>query len=61
MQDAFHVLCRFLLHDLLSFMSQSRTVGNTVLYISLLRISLKTMFLRHTKLPKMHTSVLREN
>lgn len=47
MQDAFHVLCRFLLCDLLSYMPQSRTVGNIIFYISLLCISNKTMFLRH--------------
>lgn len=37
-QDAFRILRRFLLCDLLSFMPQSRTVGNTIIYISLLCI-----------------------
>lgn len=61
MQDACHVfLCRLLLHDLLSFMSQSRTVGNIIYFI--------TTYIIENNVPKTHkitknayTSVLREN
>lgn len=46
MQDAYHVLCRLLLHDLLSFMSQSRTVGNIVYFI--------TTYIIENNVPKTH-------
>lgn len=38
MQKEFHVLCRFLVCDLLSFIPQEQTVGNIIFYISFLCI-----------------------
>lgn len=62
MQDEFHVFCRFLLCDLLSFMPQSKTVRNIIYFITMSIIE-NNVHKTHkiTKNAYFRTSVLKEN